>query len=190
MKKKKKENNNKKIIFGIILTVLFVLIGISFAWFRFMKLSDNTNSLTTASIDIYLDEYDGKEISLINTYPMTDESGMQTKAYEFTVVNNSNIGFDYEVRLVKDKETIKEDGCADKELDANVIRYRLERSNAYLTIDNLGTKKDWTIDTNKIGAHEKKHYTLRLWIDENAGNEYQGKHFHGKIEVKAIAESK
>lgn len=191
----KKENvkdnkDKKKLIIGMIVLVLFLTLGVAFAWFRYMQVSDDTNSLTTASIDLYLDEYDGKYISLVNTYPMTDATGSTTKAYEFTVVNNSSVGFDYDIRLVKDTKTMKEDECEDKELDASVIRYRLEKNDASLVIDNLGTKKDWVLDTSKIGAHEKKNYTLRLWIDENAGNEYQGKHFHAKLEVRAIAESK
>lgn len=184
---KEKNKRKRNVIILVIVLLMFIAVGLSFAWFRFMKLSDHTNSLTTGVVELRLDEYDGKVIDLINTYPMTDTTGSQTKAYEFTLVNNSGTPYNYDVRLIKDEASIEEDGCEDKQLDDSVIRYKLERMDNFVAIDTLGAKNDWIIDTYHIGAYEQNHYKLRLWIVESAGNEYQGKHFHGKLEVNAVA---
>ncbi len=183
---KEKNKRKRNVIILVIVLFMFIAVGLSFAWFRFMKVSNYTNSLTTGAIEVRLDEYDGKYINLINTYPMTDATGSATKAYEFTLVNNSSMSLNYDVRLIKDSTVIEEDDCEDKQLDDSVIRYKLERMNNLIVVDTLGEKRDWILDTYHIGAYEQNHYKLRLWIAEGAGNEYQNKHFHGKIEVNVV----
>lgn len=174
------------IIIILIAIICILLIGITFAWFRFSAMSKNTNSLSTGKLEIRLDEYDGKVINLTNTYPLTDASGIKTKAYEFSLVNNTETRLMYDIRLVLDQEAIEKCGCENKILDDSVIRYQLIRNDSYLNIDFLKNKDNWILDTARLGAFSTNDYSLRLWLYETAGNEYMGKHFHAKIEAEVI----
>lgn len=180
---------NRVIIISLLVLIFLLIIGITFAWFRFIDFSKHTNNITTGKVELILDEYDGKNIELLNTYPLTDDSGLKTKAYEFTVINHSDYKFNYDVKLIKDKEAIENCGCENNLLDDSVIRYELKRNDSYINIDTLGNKKDWILDNYKLDANGKINYSLKLWLYENAKNEYMGRHFHSKIEVKVIEEN-
>lgn len=187
MKENQNKENKKRIIIVILLVLIFLLvIGITFAWFRFNDFSKHINSITTGKLEVRLDEYDGKNIELLNTYPLTDNSGLKTKAYEFTIVNHSNYKLNYYVKLIEDEEAIKKCGCKNNLLDDSVLRYELKRNDSYINIDTLVNKEDWIIDNYKLDANGKMNYSLRLWLYENAGNQYMGKHFHAKIEVRVV----
>ena len=120
---------------------------------------------------------------------MSDSSGINTKAYEFDIINKYDKGFKYQVKLLLDEEEIEKDNCSDKILDDSVIRYQLIRNSSFITIDNLSNTEDWILDTSSLSANKTAKYKLRLWIDENAGNEHMNKHFHGKIEVNLVEEA-
>ena len=184
--KKKNNKKDKKNIIVIGIIILILVIGLAYAWFKFSDLSDKTNSITTGNIEIKLDEYDGKTIELNNTVPMTDQAGIKTKAYEFTIINKSSMKFRYQIKLVLDDDEIQKDDCSDKLLDDDVIRYQLIRDNSYITIDTLSSRKDWILDTQSLSANKTTDYSLRLWIDKDATNEYMNKHFHAKVEANLI----
>ena len=188
MKKEIDNNKNKKrYLIMIIVAVLILVIGLTYAWFKFSQKSNNTNSIiTTGKFELRLDEYDGKTIELNDTFPMTDNTGLKTRAYEFDVINKSAAKFRYEVKLVLDQNEISKDNCSNKILDASVIRYQLIRNSSSITINTLGDQKDWIIDTSTLAANKTNKYSLRLWLDENAGNEYMNKHFHAKLEVNLV----
>lgn len=189
----KEENINKKkrkIIAIVLICFLFLfLIGITFAWFRFKGFSGNTNTIitgTTKELEVRLDEYDGKTIQLLNTYPLTDATGVKTKAYEFSLVNNMNYKLKYSVQLILDEDAIEKCGCGNNLLDESVIRYQLIRNDSFVLIDTLKNTDNWVLDNYTVDAIETNHYSLRLWLAENAENEYMGKHFHAKIKVDVI----
>lgn len=193
MKEENRNEKKKKIIIIVLICLIFLLlIGITFAWFRFKGFSGNTNTLitgTTKKLEVRLDEYDGKTIQLLNTYPLTDNSGIKTKAYEFSLVNNMNYKLKYSVQLILDEDAIKKCGCHDNLLDDSVLRYQLIRNDSFVLIDTLVNKENWIIDNYTVDAFNTNHYSLRLWLAENAENEYMGKHFHAKIKVDVIEDN-
>ena len=186
MKRKVKNNKKKEYIITIIALVLVLAIGLTYAWFKYSDKSKNTNSISTGKLELRLDEYDGKTIELNDTFPMTDNTGSKTKAYEFDIVNRSDTKYQYQVKLVLDDEEIEKDGCSNKILDDSVIRYQLIRNSSLITIDTLGNQNNWVIDTTSIAVNKTNKYSLRLWLAEDAGNEYMNKHFHAKIEVHLV----
>ncbi len=193
MNKEKKNDKKNRIVVIVLFCLLFLfLIGITFAWFRFKGFSGNTNTLitgTTKELEVRLDEYDGKTIQLLNTYPLTDASGIKTKAYEFSLVNHMNFKLNYKIQLILDDDAIKKCGCQDNLLDESVIRYQLIRNDSFVLIDTLKNTDNWILDQEVIGASEVNHYSLRLWLAENAENEYMGKHFHASIKVDVVENS-
>ena len=80
------KNHNKVIIVFFSLSLIVLLIGFSYAFFRYKKTGLYTQSIEGAKMKIIYDEITGNSIALNNAYPMTDEEAVEDALeFEFTV---------------------------------------------------------------------------------------------------------
>ncbi len=167
---------NKKRVFLmslLSLCVLLVFVGASYAFFIYYKEGQKNNQLTTGNFQVTFQEESGA-IVLRNAYPMKDEEGIALDPYIFSVENKGNIAAKYQISIVEDESNT---------LNRSNLRYELKKQGEEGTISNLD---DLVIKDNiTLEGLQKDTYELRIWLDENTGNEAMGKTWKGKVQVVA-----
>ena len=164
----------KNKILNIIITVLIliILIGTSYAFFAYSRVSDEISKFVTG--DIYMHYIENNELELLNAFPQTKEEGLLNKYFEFSVSGKNttkNKDIYYAVNLVYGDE------------EAGLTRYHDEDIVFYLTevvdgeevvlIDSVQYKsindaKIYVETIPKETNNEIEHtYRLRMWIDED-----------------------
>ncbi len=177
------QNVKKEIIsriFSIVTTSLFLIVT---TWFWFGPRVELAEARTLAAGQMAsgnLELVDLSEpIKLENAYPMTDAQGSAMEPYRFEVINHDDQEVSFTIAFVNDVLTIEQEDC--QVLGNNYLRYTIEKDGAITPARNLALSGDMYMDT--LGPNETATYALRFWIDQNAGNEIMGTHFHAKVAV-------
>ena len=172
---------DKKIIVLIVLILISIiaLIGSSYALltksFKSEKLSMQVGTLK-------VDFTEGNAITMNNAMPMTDENGMNTTPYTFTITNSGDINAYY---TVSNEEELA------NTLDTNYLKMRLTGSDGYdsgiKTVKELGTETYKLVDETLLATGKSVTYELRMWISQEAGNDIQDKVYKSKIVVNGTS---
>ena len=87
---------NKKIRVMILSVIAFLIVtlGLTYAYWTFTKSQTDPNAVGAACLDISITN-EGSAITLANQFPITDEAGLESSPYTFTVKNNCNTSIDY-----------------------------------------------------------------------------------------------
>ena len=205
---------------GIVITsvllvcLILVVIGVSFAFFTYSRQGSKENTITTGSLTFVYDEKkaEGNGITLSNAFPMSDDEGKQ--------LSGSNNVFDFQVLASTKGESISYEVIGKKEnsstLPENVTKIYLttlsgsEESEVATTVkDGVVTTYDELSDTqiedqtgktlyqeviplNQSGY--QKNFRLRMWLSEEANTttdgswDYNNKTFTIRINVVANGE--
>ncbi len=184
--KKEKNNNIKKFIPIIVLAVFVFLVGIGYSLsaVSFDLPGNNKNTLKTGTLIISLDST--KDLDLVSAVPTADSDGISSDPYTFKISNTGTVDSKYQISIVDDEEKYTSDNCLDKKLANSKIKYTLTESETATENDVKTLPDDGIIKEDLVKVDSNKTYYLRVWIDSQAGNEVAGKHFHGKVKVKAI----
>ena len=178
---------DKKIVFGLIavLSLVLVLIGVTYAYWLVTKAQTNSNIISTACLDITLD-IEANDISLSNQYPLSDEEGMALTPYTFTVTNNCNTSVDYQVAL----EAI---GDETSSISASALKVALDDNVSLLSSKSMvlttisGAYVSHKLGMGRLAASgndgSSVTHSLRIWIDESAPISEANKIFQSKISV-------
>lgn len=191
---KKQEKSNRKDFLPVILILLIcvtvIVFTFTYALFSYRKQGKNENAITTADVNVLVDD-EGKEgISQVGAFPVYDEVGRQSEPYTFMIKNLGTLGVNYKIKLVLDEKAITEDNCKEKLLPDKAIKMQLIKDGKVEIEKILEDLEDYTIDEGYLGLEEnvnKMHrYELRLWLDSKGGAEVMEKHYHGRIDVEII----
>ena len=172
---------DKKIIALIILVLISIvaLIGSSYA---LLTKSFNSEKLSMQVGTLKIDFRDGNIITMNNTLPMTDEDGMNTTPYTFTITNSGNIDAYY---------TVSNEEELTNTLDTSYLKMRLTSDNGYDSgvkkVKNLGTETYKIVDETTLATGKSVTYKLYLWISSEAGNDIQDKVYKSKIVVSSTS---
>ena len=172
---------NKKIIILIILILISILtlIGSSYALltktFTSKKLSVEVGTLK-------VDFTEGNAITMDNAMPMTDENGMNTTPYTFTITNSGTIDSYY---------TISNEEDSNNTLDTTYLKYKLVSNDGYDSgikrLKDIGTGTYRIVDERPLLKSKSVTYKLYLWIASDAGNDIQNKIYKSKIIVNSTS---
>ena len=172
---------NKKIIILIILILISILtlIGSSYALltktFTSKKLSVEVGTLK-------VDFTEGNAITMDNAMPMTDENGMNTTPYTFTITNSGTIDSYY---------TISNEENTNNTLDTTYLKYKLVSNDGYDSgikrLKDIGTGTYRIVDERSLVKNKSTTYKLYLWIASDAGNDIQNKIYKSKIIVNSTS---
>ena len=178
-KEKAIKRSRRNLFFLGFLTIVFlvIIVGISYAIFTTTLRGERNVSMKAGTLAV---EFKDKNvITLENAYPMTDSRGMTTNPYEFTIENTGDIKAIYDISLENDTNNT---------LNHSNIKYAIKKGEGAWSeprvLDSLSLEKDISIEPGV-----KESYQLRLWLDEKAGNESQGKVFKTRIVVSSTQES-
>lgn len=192
MKKEKNKNfieQHKETIL-IIALLLIVVIGGTYAWFTLTIKGEKTAVIHAGKLSMTLDESSSEGISLLNAYPLTDQEGLDTTAYTFKLTNDGTIPSSYTIYLDDVTENTNK-------IDLTVIKYDLKKTE-YTASDSvknaqtdtmqllsaIQTDEGMILDTGILQPNEYNEYSFQIWMDYDAGNEYQNSGFNGKLRIE------
>ena len=132
-----KLKENKRAIVILILLLITVCVGISYAYWQISLKQTGENKLVSSCLSIELVE-ESDAIKLEKAYPIVDEEGMKTTPYTFTIRNTCDTFIDYEVSLGMLNTTT---------LNSKYVAVVLD----YNEIKTLDTYESTTIDGYKEG---------------------------------------
>ena len=158
---------NKKmwLIGSGVLLILVAIIGSSYAYWRFVKISDNNNKALSGCFDVSISN-EANTFTLENAYPISDEDGKKLKPYNFTITNTCSIFAKYYVNLEMLEGTT---------MNSKYIAVRVNNEDIKLLSEfeedsnkNLSTSTEArTLVTGYLGAGDSIDYNVSFWIDES-----------------------
>jgi len=169
-----------------VLAVTTVILGGSYAILTNIQRAEKYNVIKAGTLQIAYDDTSnglGNIINLNGAYPESDEVGQSREPYRFKITNTGSLNAKYMIKLLDDTDMIAEDGCQDKLLDKSKIKYSINGGEPVI-LDSI--KEEYIAINGSIGPLKSATYEIRMWIDESAGNEVLGRHYHGKIVVEAV----
>ena len=174
--------SNSKIL--ILSVLLLSVIGISFAYWQLSVKQTKENQASTKCLNIELEEANNG-ILLSEAYPITDEEGMDSIPYTFTIKNTCDSFVSYEVSLgILDTSTL------DSRYVAAVLDYNaIQTLNQYEETNLEGYKEGRLLQKGNLSGNEEITYNLRIWMDYDtpAIEETMNKAFKSKIVVTGSA---
>ena len=171
----------KKIIILIILILISILtlIGSSYALLT-KKFTSKKLSVEVGTLKV--DFTEGNAITMDNVVPMTDENGMNTTPYTFTITNSGTIDSYY---------TIYNEEDSNNTLDTTYLKYKLVSNDGYDSgikrLKDIGTGTYRIVDERPLLKSKSVTYKLYLWIASDAGNDIQNKIYKSKIIVNSTS---
>ena len=171
----------KKIIILIILILISILtlIGSSYALLT-KKFTSKKLSVEVGTLKV--DFTEGNAITMDNVVPMTDENGMNTTPYTFTITNSGTIDSYY---------TISNEEDSNNTLDTTYLKYKLVSNDGYDSgikrLKDIGTGTYRIVDERALLKSKSVTYKLYLWIASDAGNDIQNKIYKSKIIVNSTS---
>jgi surface protein len=172
----------KKELLGIVI-VLILLLGLSFAWLTLTLNGTKNVVVKSGTLSVVLDDSASSGISLENAQPISDEDGLNTTAYTFTITNNGTLNSNYTIYL--DDNTLE---TGETRIDDSAIKYNLKEDTLNVNtglLSTTGTNPNRVLKTGIIKPGVTKTYTLRVWIADSADNTAMNKVFRGKLRVEA-----
>ena len=176
----------KKIILPVfaILSIALILVGTSYAYWRFTYISDKTNIGKSKCLSIELTNQKN-EISLNNTYPISDLEAKKLTPYSFTINNACDTFISYDVNL----EMLEGTTMNSKYM---AVMINNEHKELLSNLDNANTVMSSSVESRKLvsgslGVGDSVDYTLRLWMNESVtlSDDAMNKNFTSKIVVTA-----
>ena len=173
--------NEKKIIILIILILISILtlIGSSYALLT-KKFTSKKLSVEVGTLKV--DFTEGNAITMDNVVPMTDENGMNTTPYTFTITNSGTIDSYY---------TIYNEEDSNNTLDTTYLKYKLVSNDGYDSgikrLKDIGTGTYRIVDETSLATGKSVTYKLYLWISSDADNSVQDKVYKSKIVVSSTS---
>ncbi len=164
----------------VIIGLLLIVTGVTYSILSFRVEGNEVNIVKAGILKVDINE--NEPITLLEAYPISTEHGLEGDAYTFTVSNTGDIDALYRIYL----DDVELDAGIERLSDSS-IRYSLTKDGKYLTdtvADLLSQRENRIIDNGAIYPGETFNYELKMWIDENVGNEEQGKAFKGKIRIE------
>lgn len=201
MAKKKKSTPKKKsikkehiIIFSVVavLLVIIVTFGMTYSLFQLTHESEKTYTVDTTCFNVSFAE-ETSSINLENAYPMSNDEGLETNPYTFTISNNDCEQYSTYILLIDivdnsttfDLEYIKLSLNGSKVIDPTIINTLQTSAEHESTI-----RTSYILDTKGLLKNESNSYDLRLWLADNAPISEMNGQIEARVRVITTAESK
>ena len=167
-----------------VLLLISLVIGISYAYWLFRTNQTSVNTIGTSCLNVALTDVTSA-IKLEDTYPISDEDGMATTPYTFTITNTCDSFISYEVLLGVTEDTTMNSAYLDAVLDYNQV----QTLDTYPDFDSTleGYKEVKVLQKGSLSGGDEVTYNLRLWMDKDVTSlDSMNKVFEGKIIISAV----
>ena len=174
----------KRILIIAILCVITLFISSSYALLTNFDKTDNVINFQTGNLNMTVTTSNNQLIltELNGKLPESDAVGLQNATpIQLTLTNTGSMFIDgYEVKLVSETGTTNKSTLEDK-----YIKYAISEDGTTYSTPKLLTEHDNTIFVGyDLDLNASKTIYLKIWIDENAGNNALNKEYYGAIDVE------
>ena len=188
MKIKNYLSKHKKLFVIVSISLIVIsLLGGSYAMFQRLDKAEYANNYKTGLLQIVFDDTSeglGGVINVEGAVPTANSDGANLTPYRFKIINQGNLDYKFDLKLVIDADYTATHGCNDKQLSADYIMIKFNDEEPVV----LSSLTDNVIKSNiELKAGEDVTYEIRAWLKEGAPNEEIGKHYHGKLTTNGNA---
>lgn len=164
--------NKKKImiIISSIILVLAALFTTTYSLFYKEDAAANPSNYSTGLLQIEATSL-SDTISLDSALPMTDEEGIETTPYVFSIKNTGNVDYKFDVKLLS---------TSSNTINSQYIKLKIDNGNPVV----LSSLTNSIIKSNVVvKAKESINITLRVWLSKDTPNTEIGKTFNSQIVI-------
>ena len=190
----------RMLILCIMLAVVLMISGVSYAVFTSYSSQTDANTLAASCMDL---EFNGQnEINLLNTYPISEGEALEQTPYTFTIKNKCDNYIEYYVIASVISTTNKVDSkyvkvslLGDNDLNGTVIN-TLESVSTPQSLSKYNITENYIIKRGDgISKDESRTFNFRMWLDSNnkdiwTREDIEGKDYQVKISVVGTVRTK
>ena len=183
----------RMLILCIMLAVVLMITGVSYAAFTSYSSQTDANTLAASCMDL---EFNGQnEINLLNTYPISEGEALEQTPYTFTIKNNCDNYIEYYViaSIISttnkiDSKYVKVSLLGDNDLNGTVIN-SLESISTPQSLSKYNITENYILKRGDgISKDESRTFNFRMWLDSNnkdiwTREDIEGKNYQVKISV-------
>ena len=200
-------NNKKQLLLsiGFVLILVLMIVGISYAAFKFVGLGNKPNTITTGAITMEYTESDNT-ISMTGALPTTDTTGKvrltEGEYFDFTIKSsikgNANINWEIAAEDITPSSAKK---MAGKNIKLYLTKLTGEKEEevmapkVYSATTSANTKTGrpsgvMSLATGTISTSETTNYRLRMYVDEDYNPQGDGGGLSFSIKINAYGKVK
>ena len=183
----------RMLILCIMLAVVLMITGVSYAVFTSYSSQGDANTLAASCMDL---EFNGQnEINLLNTYPISEGEALEQPPYTFTIKNKCDNYIEYYVIASVISTTNKVDSkyvkvslLGDNDLNGTVIN-SLESISTPQSLSKYSITENYILKRGDgISKDESRTFNFRMWLDSSnkdiwTREDIEGKNYQVKISV-------
>ena len=191
---KEKKKNKEIITIGLVLLLVVMIVGVSYAAFTFSKTGVTENAITTSAVTMIYTEGDN-QITINNAIPITEEVGKtlsdENYVFDFTIdiKTGPKMPISYEITAVKDaSSTMRNEDVRlylQKSLDGTNYDNEVLEPSPYTPLDaddEFGAKAgEMVMDVGNVSEKVTYYYRLRMWVDSSYELSSEAKIFTVKV---------
>ena len=200
-------NNKKQLLLsiGLVLILVLMIVGISYATFKFTGLGKRENTITTGAITMEYTE-STNTISMTGALPTTDATGKvrltEGEYFDFTIKSNiqGNANINWEIAAEDITASAKKmDGKNIKlyltKLDSAGAETQVMAPKVYRASTSANTKTGrpsgvMSLATGTMSASETTNYRLRMYVDEDYNPQGDGGGLSFSVKINAYGKIK
>ena len=183
----------RMLILCIMLAVVLMITGVSYAVFTSYSSQTDANTLAASCMDL---EFNGQnEINLLNTYPISEGEALEQTPYTFTIKNKCDNYIEYYViaSVISttnkiDSKYVKVSLLGDNDLNGTVIN-TLESISTPQSLSKYNITENYILKRGDgISKDESRTFNFRMWLDSSnkdiwTSEDIEGKDYQIKISV-------
>ena len=191
---------------GLVLILVLMIVGISYAAFKFTGLGTKPNTITTGAITMEYTE-STNTISMTGALPTTDATGKVRltagEYFDFTIKSNiqgnANINWEIAAEDITPSSAKKMDGKNIKlyltKLDSTGAETQVMAPKVYNATTSANTKTGrpsgvMSLATGTMSASETTNYRLRMYVDEDYNPQGDGGGLSFSVKINAYGKVK
>ena len=183
----------RMLILCIMLAVVLMITGVSYAVFTNYSSQTDANTLAASCMEL---EFNGQnEINLLNTYPISEGEALEQTPYTFTIKNKCDNYIEYYViaSVISttnkiDSKYVKVSLLGDNDLNGTVIN-TLESISTPQSLSKYNITENYILKKGDgISKDESRTFNFRMWLDSSnkdiwTSEDIEGKDYQVKISV-------
>ena len=183
----------RMLILCIMLAVVLMITGVSYAVFTNYSSQTDANTLAASCMDL---EFNGQnEINLLNTFPISEGEALEQTPYTFTIKNKCDNYIEYYViaSVISttnkiDSKYVKVSLLGDNDLNGTVIN-TLESISTPQSLSKYNITENYILKRGDgISKDESRTFNFRMWLDSSnkdiwTKEDIEGKDYQVKISV-------
>ena len=191
---------------GLVLILVLMIVGISYAAFKFTGLGNKPNTITTGAITMEYEE-STNTISMTGALPTTDATGKVRltagEYFDFTIKSsiqgNANINWEIAAEDITASSAKKMDGKNIKlyltKLDSTGVEEEVMAPKVYSATTSANTKTGrpsgvMSLATGTMSTSETTNYRLRMYVDEDYNPQGDGGGLSFSVKINAYGKVK